>query len=33
MTDTQLKDSARQLLTENILLFWEEHMFDPNGGF
>ena len=33
MTDTQLKDSARQLLTENILRFWEEHMFDPNGGF
>ena len=33
MTDTQLKDSACQLLTENILRFWEEQMFDPNGGF
>lgn len=33
MTDTQLQDSARQLLTDNILRFWEEHMFDPNGGF
>ena len=33
MTNNQLKLAAQHLLTHNILRFWEEHMFDPQGGF